>query len=520
MKRIDFNAREAIISAVESLAVAVGSTLGAGGRNVLLQLGPQYAITKDGVTVARQIEFEDETENAVAQIVKEAAARTARDAGDGTTTSTVLVYEMVNRILNDQSIDEVNVTRVRAGIEEAAKDLIDIIEKSKKEVTTDRELKSIATVSGNNDESIGNMMLEVFNSVGKEGAVRLEETSMNKTVIDVAKGCQVDAGYANPNFANNVVKRVADYKDPAIFITDKKFEGSFTELIPVLEVMFKMKKPKIIICGGIEGEPLGSLVNNKIQQNLDIVAIEAPHFGTERMDILDDIAATTGGVVVSEARGFNIADVTEEQIGTADRIVVDGTTTTIIGRHGSEEAINERLKYIGTQKEEDREGNMAWRFNQRVASLTSGVGVIYVGGNSEAEMKDMYYRLEDSLSATQAAMSHGYVLGGGMAYYNAAKKLEKKRFKDQSRKLGYMSMVKAAKKPVEWIMRNAGHQGAIPAELGLLGYNAVTCELSDIEKDGIIDPFKVVESCISNAASVAGMLITTNVIITDERKRK
>lgn len=520
MKKIDFNTKEKIISSVEKLSLAVGSTLGAGGRNALLQLGPQFAITKDGVTVARQIEFEDETENAVAQIVKEAAARTARDAGDGTTTSTVLVYEIVTKILNDKKFDDVNVTKVRAGIEAAAKDLIKIIEDDKKEVTSDDEIKSIATISGNNDETIGKMMLEVFNSVGKEGAVRLEETSMNKTVIDVAKGCQVESGYVSPNFTNNTVKQITDFKDPAILITDKKFESSFKELIPALEVMFKMRKPQVIICGGMEGEPLGTLMINKMQKGLEVVVIEAPHFGTERMDILDDIASITGGTVLSEARGFNLEDVTEEQLGTADRIVVDSNTTTILGRHGSAEEIAERVKSIETQEKEDREGNMAWRYKQRKASLTSGVGVIYVGGNSESEMKDMYYRLEDSLSATKAALSHGYVIGGGMAYFKAAQKLEKKRFKDQSTRLGYMAMVRAAKMPVEWIMRNAGHQGEMPDELGTLGYNAVTCELSDIESDGIIDPFKVVESCISNAASVAGMLITTNVIITDEKGRR
>jgi chaperonin GroEL len=259
MKRIDFNTKEKIISSIESLAQAVGSTLGAGGRNALIQLGPQYAITKDGVTVAKQIEFEDETENAVAQIVKEAAARTARDAGDGTTTSTVLVYEVVKRILETKEFDEANVTKVRAGIEAAAKDLIEIIKKEKKEVLTDEEIKSIATISGNNDESIGDMMLEVFEAVGKEGAVRLEETAANKTVIDVAKGCHVEAGFVSPNFANNMVKKTTDFQKPAILITDKKFETSAKELVPALEVMFKMRRPKVIICGGMEGEPLGTL---------------------------------------------------------------------------------------------------------------------------------------------------------------------------------------------------------------------------------------------------------------------
>lgn len=520
MKKIDFKTKEKIVKSVEKLALAVGSTLGAGGRNALIQIGPQFAITKDGVTVARQIEFEDETENAVAQIVKEAAARTARDAGDGTTTSTVLVYEIVKNLLEREDFDKLNVTRVRAGIEEAANYLIASVGSQKKDVTTDDEIKSIATISGNNDPKIGDMMLEVFKTVGKEGAVRLEETAMNDTYIDVSDGCQIDSGFISQHFVNNTTRRVSDHANPMVFITDKKFETSFDELEPILNVSLKARKPLVIICGGMEGEPLGTLITNKMQGRIDVTVVQAPYFGTDRLDVLDDIAAITGGVVISEARGFNIEEVKELDFGVADRVIVDQFTTTILGRSGDEDKIKDRVEYVRNQQKEDKQGDMAWRYNQRLASLTSGVGVIYVGGNSEAEMKDMYYRLEDSLAATKAALNDGYVVGGGMAYFQASKRLHVDTDADKSYQIGFSAMLEAATKPVEWIMRNAGHVGSIPKGLGKKGYNAVTCTLSDLEKDGIIDPYKVVESCISNAASVAGMLITTNVIITDERRRK
>jgi chaperonin GroEL len=523
MKKIEFNTKEKILSAIDKLSSAVGSTLGAGGRNALIQLGSDFAITKDGVTVARQIEFDDETENAVAQIVKEAAARTARDAGDGTTTSVVLVWEIIRDIMERDDFENLNVTKLRQGIEEASKHLIKEAAKKKKDITKDKEIENIATISGNNDPEIGKMMLDVYKAVGKEGAVRLEETEMNNTLVDVANGCQIESGYINANFSNNKAKRVVDYENPLIFITDKKFENGFDELTKPLELMLRANQPAIIICGGMEGEPLGTLVINRVQKGLRVAAVEAPYFGSERIDVLDDIAAMTGAVMVSETRGFKIEDVTLEMLGTADRIVIDEQTTTIFGRKGEKEEIEKRVDYIKTQQEEDRDGLMKWRLNQRLASLTAGVGVIYVGGHSEAEMKDMFYRLEDALAATKAALHSGYVAGGGLAYYRASDALpgmsETSLASNVPYAIGYTAMLNAAKAPVRWIMENAGFKGDMPTEIGKLGFNALTFELTNIEKQGIIDPFKVIESCISNAASVAGMLITTNVIITNKLKK-
>jgi len=275
------------------------------------------------------------------------------------------------------------------------------------------------------------------------------------------------------------------------------------------------------VCGGMEGETLGTLVNNKVQKGLPVVAVQAPHFGNDRYDILDDLAAATGATMYSESRGFNLDEITVDHLGSADKVVVDELSTTIIGRSGEEEKIKERVDYIKSQQKEDRQGDMTWRLNQRLASLTSGVGVIYVGGNSEAEMRDMYFRLEDALAATKSAMSSGYVVGGGMAYFNAAREVKPYMGETESFVLGYASMLSAAQAPVAKIIQNAGYD---PEEyltkLGKKGFNAVTCELEDLEKSGIIDPYQVLESSISNAASVAAMLITTNVIITDERRRR
>jgi len=520
MKKIDFKTKEKILNSVEKLVSAVGSTLGAGGRNVMIQVGGEYAITKDGVTVAKQIEFEDEAENAVAQIVKDAAARTARDAGDGTTTATVIAGQIVNEIMKRDDFESLNVTMVRRGIEEAARAMVASVEKTKMDVKTDEEIKNIATISGNNDEVIGQMMFDVFAKVGKEGAVRLEETTMNKTIIEVADGCHIESGFINPNFMTSTTKRVADYKEPMVFITDKKFENGFDEIVKPLELILKANKPALVICGGMEGEVLGTLINNKMQNRIPVVAVQAPYFGDERMDVLDDIAAATGATVMSEARGFNLNDITEEQLGSADRVVIDAFSTTIFGRHGEEKNIQDRVEYIKNQQEEDRDGSMAFRLKQRMASLTSGFGVIYVGGNSESEMKDMYYRLEDALSATKAAMTSGYVVGGGMAYLNAAQDDHEYPSKNKDFRIGWDAVEVALEEPFKKIVSNSGGSGVSKKVSGNVGYNAVTCEVVDLIEDGIIDPFKVVESAITNAASVASMLITTDVIITDERRKK
>lgn len=524
MKIIEFNTKQIILSAVYKLAQAVGSTLGAGGRNALIQMGREYAITKDGVTVAKQIELEDESENAVAQIIRDAAIRTARDAGDGTTTSTVLVYEIVKEILENPDFKTSNVTSVRKGINDAAKDVLSVIKGFKKEITTNEEIKSIATISGNNDEFIGNMMLDVYTAVGKEGAVRIEETQQNDTKVDVIHGCQLESGYININFSTNDTRKTMEYKNPFIFITDKKFDNRFTEIIPPLEIAAKAKRPLIYICGGMEGEPEGTLVANKLRHGMQVGVIQAPYFGSERWDILDDLAAATGGVVVSEHRGMSIEDVTEEMLGTCDSIIADANTTTIIGRHGSEEEINKRIEYIKSQEAEDVNNEMTWRLKQRMASLTAGVGIIRVGGRSESEMKDVYYRIEDALAATKAALNSGYVLGGGMSYFKAAKSLKRKRG-GNGYALGYNAVLYACGSPLKWIINNAGddylqlHSTLVSLEDNW-GYDAVSCKICNISEKGIIDPFKVVESCINNSSSVASMLITTNVIITDQNKRK
>lgn len=525
MKVIEFNTTEKIQSASKKLEMAVGSTLGAGGRNVLFQTGNQFAITKDGVTVSKQVEFEDEAENAVAQIIKDAAARTAIEAGDGTTTSTVIANAIIQNVLENNAEVPMNVTRIRKGIEDAANDLINEISKNKKDINTREDIFNIAKISGNNDEAIGKMMLDVYDKVGRNGAVRLEETQSAKTHVDVVNGGQFESGYITQHFITNSTKRIAEYDNPVIFITDKKFENGIDELVPALEVMISKERPMVIICGGMEGEPLGTLAVNKTQRGMKILPIQAPYFGDERIEILEDISAMTGATLVSEAKGFNLSEITESMLGSADKVISDSGVTTIIGRHGKQEEIKSRIEHIKSMQEEDRSNDMKWRLEQRLASLTDGVGVIYVGGNSEAEMKDMYYRLEDALSATKAALNNGYVIGGGMSYYNAAEEIEKenKDYSDYSYSHGYKSMIKSAKSPLFRIMKNSGYTSSskFPKEIGgKMGWDAVNVEVCDIEERGIIDPFKVIESSLKNASSVAAMLITTNVIITDERRKK
>jgi chaperonin GroEL len=524
MKQIDFNTKESILEAVKIISDAVGSTLGAGGRNVLLQVDGGYAITKDGVTVAKDMSLEDSAQNAVAQIVKDAALRTARDAGDGTTTSTVLVREIIENVFKNENFESLNVTSIRRGIEDAASDIIEEMEKTKKSVETDEQIKSIASISGNNDDKIGNMMLEVYKAVGKQGAVRIEETQQDETTVDVVNGCQIESGYINANFSTNA-KKIMEYDDALVFITDKKFEGSMEEMIPILEPVVKTGKPFVVICGGMEGEPLGSMIANKVTNGFKIGAIQAPYFGSERVDILEDLAAMTGAKFISEHKGHNLSEITIDDWGSVDKIYADENYTTIIGRHGSKEDIEKRVEYIEHQKKEDTGGTMSWRYKQRLAALTAGVGVVRVGGKSEAEMKDMYYRIEDALSATRAALNSGYVIGGGMSYFYASNKLKYKT-KSDGYSVGYNAMLDAAKSPVKWIVSNAGddfetiEQTLNKLRGGVRGYNAVKCEIENMEEAGIIDPLKVVVSCVSNASSVASMLITTNTIITNKKIKR
>jgi len=535
MKQINFdkNVRELLIEGVDRLNEAVSSTLGARGSNVILQTGSAYGVTKDGVTVAMQVESNDPIENAAIQIVKEAASRTARDAGDGTTTATVIASSMIKDALmyvgNGAKRND-----VRRGMEYAVESALKYIDSMKQEVDGDEDIYNIARISANNDPVLGRMVADIFKKVGKTGAVRLEETQMNETVVDTIEGCQINSGMLSPNFANQN-NGAADYKETMIIVTDKKFDGAFSELVPALDLIIehseKIKKtiPILIICGGMEGETLRTLVLNKIQKKFPIVAITAPDMGDKRMEILDDIATITGATVLSDERGFGFDSPSLDFFGTADRVIVDKEFTTILGRHGEKKDIDIRVNEIEDLKVKDRNNMETWRLDRRIATLTGGIGVIYVGGNSNTEMKETYYRLEDALSATKASLESGFVTGGGIAYLSAGKSIKSPKkgfFPPHGQKdfdLGVGLVVHALSMPMRTIVKNAGISGSVVFEKlsmsgNKFGYDVMLNEYGDMIKRGIIDPTKVAKSAIQNAVSVAIMLLTTNCAITNKKE--
>jgi chaperonin GroEL len=363
MKQIDFNVRDKMIIGLDSLSVAVGSTLGAKGRNVIFQKGNQYTITKDGVTVSKEIVSDNPIENAAIQVVKEAASRTASEAGDGTTTSTVIACEIAREAF--KAVDTgANPMDVKRGIDFAASKAIEFATEMAMKVDDDKQLRDIATISANNDEIIGSIIADVFKKVGRNGAVRIEETQQTETTTDVTEGCQLNAGWMSQNFMNNQGRQTAEYTDTLIFVTDKKFETSFMELAPVLEHAMKQEKPLLIICGGMEGEPLGTTVFNKVKHQLPIVVAGAPEFGEKRIEILEDVAAMTGATFISEARGHKFDEITEEDYGLADKVVVNKDFTTILGRHGDQAKIEKRIEAIENQKTEDKHKTDTWYLNR------------------------------------------------------------------------------------------------------------------------------------------------------------
>lgn len=531
MKQIEFDreVREKLEIGVKKLHKAVASTLGAKGRNVIFQQGKNYLVTKDGVTVANQVELDDPVENAAAQIVKDAAARTARDAGDGTTTATVLASAIIDKALYYVGTKS-NPMDLKRGIDRAVEEVIAEIDKMKMDVNGYDDIFNIARISANNDSEIGKMIADAFEKVGEHGAIKLEETQSTNTVVDVVEGAQFNAGFISPNFITNSTKRVADYEDVAILITEKNFTESINDLAPALELIIAKSNeqqrhiPILIICGGMEGEVLNVLVLNKIKEKFPVVAVTAPEFGDNRIEILDDIAFITGGTVISEDRGLSIKDMTLEHFGTAKRVIVDQHTTTIMGRNGDKEQIEQRIETIKSQIEDDKHKTQTWRLNKRIATLTGGVGVIYVGGNSETEMKDNYYRIEDALAATKAAMEDGYVPGGGVALLEAGKAVKAVATDNRDQSLGIDLLFSALESPLRVIAENSGLEGSVVVEKvkamkNGYGYDALKDEYGGMVAKGIIDPTKVVKTALRNAASVAGMLITTNCVINDKPKK-
>lgn len=533
MKRIEFNeeSRKGLMAGVNLLANAVGSTLGAKGRNVIFNQGKNHIVTKDGVTVAGQIQSEDAVEQAGIDIVRDAARRTAQEAGDGTTTSTV-----ISRYIIQEAMEAVkggaNPMDLKRGMDIAVRDITENVDSIKKVISSKEETKQIATISANNDPVIGEMIADLFDKVGKSGAIRIEETQANNTKVEMVDGCQVNAGMLSPGFVTNTNKRTAEYSDALVFITDKVFDGPFSDLVPVLNAVIEYsnaqqrKTPILIICGGMEGETLGSLLMNKNKEGFPVVAVTAPEFGSNRDQIMQDLAVITGATVISETGEVTIEDMTPEHLGNVDKVIVDQYTTTLIGRHGSTDAISARVDAIASQADEDRDNTQEYWFKKRIASMVAGIGVIYVGGNSETEMKENFFRIEDAVHASKSSLEDGYVPGGGIAYIRCRDSRDDFENEDQGE--GYCIVMDAMEEPLRVMSRNCGiedesviTQVKISAFVKVdnsYGYNALTDKFESLYEAGVIDPAMVVKSAVKNSVSVAGMIITTNCVIVEQRK--
>ena len=532
MKEIKFKSesRSRLMDGVNILADAVESTLGAKGRNVIFNVGKEHVVTKDGVTVAGQVHSNDSIAQAGINIVRDAAKRTAREAGDGTTTSTVLSRFMIREAM-DLVRGGFNPMDLKRGMDLAAKDILEEADNIKRLVTSKDITEQIATISANNDPVIGKMIADLFESVGEDGAIRIEETQANSTYVDTVDGCQVNSGMIDPGFITNDGRKTAEYNNPVVLITDKKFDGSFNDIVPALQsVIDEMRKtgkqiPILIICSGMEGETLGTLIMNKNREGIPVVAVNAPDFGEDRADSLRDLAILTGATVISETGDVNLNDVTIDHFGSADKIIVDQYTTTIVGRRGDQGAIDERVKSIRDEQKKDHNGEKEWRLKKRVANLTAGIGVIFAGGNSEVEMKENFYRIEDSVHATKSSLEDGYVPGGGIAYIRC--RVSRDEYVNEDQRAGYRIVMNAMEEPLRAMARNCGideedvvktvNRSSYVVKDISYGYNALTDNYESLYESGVIDPVKVIKSAVKNSVSVAGMIITTDCVIVDKR---
>lgn len=510
----DTEARDKLKKGVDALANAVKVTLGPKGRNVVIQKSfGSPSITKDGVTVAKEIELEEPIENMGAQMVKEVASKTNDLAGDGTTTATVLAQAMVREGLKNVAAGA-NPLELKKGIDKAVNFLVDDLKSQSEEVRdTSEKIKQVASISANNDESIGNLIAKAFGKVGKEGVITVEEAKGIDTYVDIVEGMQFDRGYLSPYFVTNAEKMLTDLENPYILLFEKKI-SSLKELLPVLEPVSQSGKSLLIIAEDVDGEALATLVMNKLRGALKIAAVKAPGFGDRRKEMLEDIAILTGGTVISEDRGLTLEKATLEMLGTSERITIDKDNTTIVGGAGNKKNINERVGQIKAQIQATTSDYDKEKLQERLAKLAGGVGVLYVGAASEVEMKEKKDRVDDALHATRAAIEEGIVAGGGVALVRAKLELDSLHTETTDEKTGVNIVDRAVEEPLRLIVENAGGEGSVVVSKvlegkGDFGYNAKTSEYVQMLKDGIIDPTKVTRVALENAASVAGMILTT-----------
>ena len=524
--KFDIEAREGLKRGIDALANAVKVTLGPKGRNVIISKSfgsPQ--VTKDGVSVAKEIELEDALENMGAQMVKEVASKTNDLAGDGTTTATVLAQAIVKEGLKNVA-SGANPMDLKRGIDKAVVKIVEHLAKQAKEVGSSSEkIKQVASISANNDETIGELIAQAFEKVGKEGVITVEEAKGTDTYVDVVEGMQFDRGYLSPYFVTDSEKMVAELDRPYILLYDKKI-STMKDLLPVLEPVAQSGKPLLIIAEDIDGEALATLVVNKLRGTLRIAAVKAPGFGDRRKAMLEDIAILTGGTVIAEERGFTLENATIDMLGTAERGSIDKDNTTIVNGAGKSEDIKARAAQIKAQIENTTSDYDREKLQERLAKLSGGVAVLYIGAASEVEMKEKKDRVDDALHATRAAVEEGIVAGGGIALLRAKNALAKIKPVNADEETGIKIILKALEAPLRTIVENAGVEGSVIVSKVLessreaFGYNAKSGQYTDMFRAGIIDPKKVTRVALENAASVAGMILTTECALVDIKDDK
>ncbi|HKY60755.1 MAG TPA: chaperonin GroEL [Gemmatimonadota bacterium] len=518
--KFDVSARSALKRGVDKLADAVKVTLGPKGRNVVLdkKFGSP-TVTKDGVTVAKEIELDDAVENMGAQMLKEVASKTSDIAGDGTTTATVLAQAIFREGLKSVTAG-LNPMSLKRGIDQAVDTVVEQLQKLSVTTKGKKEIAQVGTISANNDSEIGDLIADAMEKVGKDGVITVEEAKSLETYLETVDGMQFDRGYLSPYFVTNPDKMEAELEEAYILIHDKKI-STMKDLLPVLEKVAQAGRPLLLIAEDIEGEALATLVVNKIRGTLKVAGVKAPGFGDRRKQMLQDIAVLTGGQVISEEVGFKLENVVLKDLGQAKRVVIDKDNTTLVDGAGKQADIQGRIKAIKQQIETTTSDYDKEKLQERLAKLAGGVAVINVGAATETEMKEKKARVEDALHATRAAVEEGIVPGGGVAFLRSQKALDKLVLEDTDEQRGVEIVKKALEEPAKWIIQNAGLEGAvyvekIKAERKTVGFNAQTMQFEDLMEAGVIDPTKVARTALQNAASIAGLLLTTEAVVVEK----
>ena len=518
-------ARSKLLEGVEKLAKAVKTTLGPKGRNVVIEQSfGAPTITKDGVTVAKEIELKDPYENMGAQLVKEVASKTADVAGDGTTTATVLA-EAIIREGHKNIVAGANPMEVKRGLDKALDAVIKKIEDIAKEVKTKDEIAQVATISANNDKEIGDLIADAMDKVGKDGVITVEEAKSTETTLEVVEGMQFDRGYISPYFVTNQESMEVELEEPFILIYDKKI-SAMKDLLPILEKVVQQGKPLLIIAEDVEGEALATLVVNKLRGVLKVAAVKAPGFGERRKAMLEDIAILTGGQVISEEKGFKLENATLDMLGQAKKVIIDKENTTIVEVYGKQEDIKARIAQIKKQIEETTSDYDREKLQERLAKLSGGVAVIKIGAATETEMKEKKARVEDALHATRAAVEEGIVPGGGVTLLRSIDAIDSVEFANEDQKIGGEILKKALEAPIRQIIENAGLESSVIVnkikenDSISYGFDAYKEEYGDMFEKGIIDPAKVTKSALRNAVSIAGLLLTTECAISEIKEEK